>query len=130
MEPLNAVPRFNAAGDRLEVWEGTQAPGISRGYIAKSLGLDRSQVIHHQHYLGGGFGRRSISDYTVEAAQVARAVKRPVKMIWTREEDLAYAMFRPQAFLCMEAALDAGGKVPGWRQGVVGDGKRLLQSGI
>lgn len=130
MEPLNAVARFNAAGDRVEIWEGTQAPGITRNQIAKALGFDRSQVIHHQHYLGGGFGRRSNSDYTVEAAHIARAVKRPVKMIWTREEDISYAMFRPQALLCMEAALDTSGKVVGWRQCVVGDGKRLLQSGI
>ncbi len=129
MEPLNAVARFNADGT-LEVWEGTQAPGISRGQIAKALGLDWSQVVHHQHYLGGGFGRRSRSDYTIEAAMIARQIKRPVKMIWTREEDLAYGMLRPQAYLCMEAALDKSGKVVGWRQCVVGDGKRLLQSGI
>jgi isoquinoline 1-oxidoreductase beta subunit len=129
MEPLNAVARFNADG-KVEVWEGTQAPGISRANLAKALGLDRSQVIHHQQYLGGGFGRRSNNDYTVEAAMIARDVKRPVKMIWTREEDIAYGMFRPQALLCMEAALDKSGEVTGWRQCVVGDGKRLLQSGI
>jgi isoquinoline 1-oxidoreductase beta subunit len=129
MEPLNAVARFNADGT-LEVWEGTQAPGISRNMIARSLGLDRSKVIHHQRYLGGGFGRRSLSDYTVEAARIARRVKRPVKMIWTREEDIAHGMFRPQALLCMECALDRAGKVVGWRQCVVGDGGRLLQSGI
>ncbi len=130
MEPLNAVARFNAAGDRVEIWEGTQAPGRTRNQIAKALGFKTSQVIHHQHYLGGGFGRRSNSDYTIEAAHIARAVKRPVKMIWTREEDISYGMLRPQALLCMEAALDNGGKVVGWRQCVVGDGKRLLHSGI
>jgi isoquinoline 1-oxidoreductase beta subunit len=129
MEPLNAVARFNSDGT-LEVWEGTQAPGISRANLAKTLGLDRSQVIHHQQYLGGGFGRRSNNDYTIEAARIAREIKRPVKMVWTREEDIAYGMFRPQALLCMEAALDKSGKVVGWRQCVVGDGKRLLQSGI
>ena len=130
MEPLNAVARFNAAGDQVEVWEGTQAPGITRNQVAKALGLKFGQVIHHQHYLGGGFGRRSNNDFTVEAALIARAIKRPVKMIWTREEDIAYGMLRPQALLCMEAALDKSGKVTGWRQCVVGDGKRLLQSGI
>ena len=129
MEPLNAVARLNADG-KVEVWEGTQAPGRSRANIAKAFGLDPSQVIHHQQYLGGGFGRRSNNDYTVEAAIIAHEVQRPVKMIWTREEDIAYGMFRPQALLCMEAALDKSGKVTGWRQCVVGDGKRLLQSGI
>ncbi len=129
MEPLNAVARFNSDGT-LEIWEGTQAPGIARASLVKALGLDWSQIIHHQQYLGGGFGRRSNNDYTIEAARIARQVKRPVKMIWTREEDIAYGMFRPQALLCMEAALDKSGKVVGWRQCVVGDGKRLLQSGI
>jgi isoquinoline 1-oxidoreductase beta subunit len=129
MEPLNAVARMNADGT-LEVWEGTQAPGRSRAGLAKALGLDPSQVIHHQQYLGGGFGRRSNNDYAVEAALIARDIKRPVKMIWTREEDIAYGMFRPQALLCMEAALDDSGIVTGWRQCVVGDGKNLLQSGI
>jgi isoquinoline 1-oxidoreductase beta subunit len=129
MEPLNGVARFNADGT-LEVWEGTQAPSSSRRSIARALGLATSQVIHHQHYMGGGFGRRSNTDYTIEAAMIARQVKRPVKMIWTREEDIAYGMFRPQALLCMEAALDKSGQVIGWRQCVVGDGNRLLQSGI
>ena len=129
MEPLNGVARVNPDGT-LEVWEGTQAPSRSRQLIAKAMGLKTGQVIHHQHYMGGGFGRRSNTDYTIEAAMIARQVKRPVKMIWTREEDLAYGMFRPQAFLCMEAALDGSGKVVGWRQCVVGDGNRLLQSGI
>jgi isoquinoline 1-oxidoreductase beta subunit len=129
MEPLNAVARINADGT-LEVWEGTQAPGRSRATLAKALRLEPGQVIHHQQYLGGGFGRRSNNDYAVEAALIAREIERPVKMIWTREEDVSYGMFRPQALLCMEAALDASGKVTGWRQCVVGDGKRLLQSGI
>jgi isoquinoline 1-oxidoreductase subunit beta len=130
MEPLNGVARFNEAGDVLEVWEGTQAPGISRAKIAKALGLKTSQVIHHQQYMGGGFGRRTITDYTVEAAMIARAVKKPVKMIWTREEDIAYGMFRPQTYQCVEAALDKAGRIAGWRHCVVGDGGGLTYSGI
>ncbi len=130
MEPLNGVARFNAAGDQVEIWEGTQAPGRSRQKIAQALGLKTSQVVHHQHYLGGGFGRRSITDYSIEAALIARAIKRPVKMIWTREEDLAFGMFRPQTFQCVEAALDGSGKIAGWRHCVVGDGERLVYSGI
>jgi isoquinoline 1-oxidoreductase subunit beta len=130
MEPLNGVARFNAAGDQVEVWEGTQAPGSSRAKIAQALGFKPSQVIHHQQYMGGGFGRRSITDYTIEAALIARAIKRPVKMIWTREEDVAYGMFRPQSFQCVEAALDKDSKVSAWRHCVVGDGGNLLYSGI
>jgi isoquinoline 1-oxidoreductase beta subunit len=130
MEPLNGVARFNGAGDQVEIWEGTQAPGRSRVKIAEALGFEPSQVIHHQQYMGGGFGRRSNTDYTIEAALIARAVKRPVKMIWTREEDLAYGMFRPQTLQCLEAAMDEDGMISGWRHCVIGDGGNLTYSGI
>lgn len=130
MEPLNAVARFNKAGDEVEIWEGTQAPGRSRAQIAAALGMDVSQVVHHQQYLGGGFGRRSVSDYSIEAALVARATRLPVKLLWTREEDIGNGMFRPQNLQCVEAALDADGAVTGWRHCVVGDGGGLIYSGI
>lgn len=130
MEPLNAVARFNAAGDRVEIWEGSQAPGRARQAIAEALGFREDQVVHHQMYLGGGFGRRSLADYAIEAALIARAVRKPVKMIWTREEDIAYGMFRPQNLQCVEAALDEEGKVSAWRHCVTGDGDGLLYSGI
>jgi isoquinoline 1-oxidoreductase beta subunit len=121
MEPLNATARFNEAGDKLEVWDGTQDLGRSRDYIAKALGMKPEQVEVHQCYIGGGFGRRSLADYAAEAALLARAVKRPVKLVWTREEDIAHGMFRPQAFQCLESAVDASGKVVGWHHCVVGD---------
>ncbi|MGH6621545.1 MAG: molybdopterin cofactor-binding domain-containing protein [Alphaproteobacteria bacterium] len=130
MEPLNGVARFNEAGDTVEIWEGTQAPDSSRAKIAQALGFKPSQVIHHQQYMGGGFGRRSITDYTIEAALIARDVKKPVKMIWTREEDIAYGMFRPQTYQCVEAAMGADGKITGWRHCVVGDGGSLTTGGI
>jgi isoquinoline 1-oxidoreductase beta subunit len=130
MEPLNAVARFNAAGDEVEIWEGTQSPGGSRAAIAAALGFDFEQVIHHQMYMGGAFGRRSITDYTIETALIARATNRPVKMIWTREEDLAFGMFRPQNLQCLEVALDDAGNMAAWRHCIIGDGDRLLTSGI
>jgi isoquinoline 1-oxidoreductase beta subunit len=129
MEPLNGVARFNPDGT-LEVWEGTQAPDSSRAKIAKAFGLSDDQVIHHQQYMGGGFGRRSITDYTIEAAMVAKAVNKPVKMIWTREEDIAFGMFRPQTLQTLEAVIGKDGKVTGWRQSVIGDGGNLTYGGI
>jgi isoquinoline 1-oxidoreductase beta subunit len=129
MEPLNAVARFNEAGDKLEVWDGSQDLGNSRKLIARALKLKPEQVAVHQCYLGGGFGRRSFGDYAVEAALIARAVKKPVKLLWTREEDIAYGMYRPLAFQRLEAALDASGKVVGWRHGVVGDNKYHMVTG-
>jgi isoquinoline 1-oxidoreductase beta subunit len=130
MEPLNAVARLNAAGDQVEVWEGTQDPGTSRQAIAQALGFQPEQVTHHQCYMGGGFGRRSLGDYAAEAALIAREAKRPVKLVWTRDEDLQHGMFRPQSFQCLQAALDQEGKVNGWTHCVVGDGGVLLQTGI
>jgi len=130
MEPLNATIRFNEAGNQVEVWDGSQAPDRCRADVAQALGFKLDQVTVNQCFMGGGFGRRSLSDYTVEAALIAREVKRPVKMIWTREEDLAHGAFRPQSFQCLEGAVDASGKVVGWRHCVVGDGGGLVTGGM
>ena len=132
MEPLNAVARFNDAGNKLEVWDGSQDLGRGRDFIAKAVGFKPEQVEIHQCYLGGGFGRRSLADYSAEAALLARETKRPVKLVWTREEDIANGMFRPMTFQCLEAATDAAGKVTGWRHCVVGDdgGQRLITGGM
>jgi isoquinoline 1-oxidoreductase beta subunit len=130
MEPLNAVVRLNDAGTQAEVWEGSQAPDESRKAVAQALGFKEEQVTFHQCFMGGGFGRRSLGDYAAECAMIAREVKRPVKLVWTREEDIAQGMFRPQSFQCLEAATDASGKVVGWHHCVVGDGGVLLQTGI
>ena len=130
MEPLNATIRFNDAGDHVEVWDGTQAPEQVRAKVADALGFKLEQVTVNQCYMGGGFGRRSLPDYTVEATLIAKAVRRPVKMIWTREQDLGYGAFRPQSFQCLEGALDAAGNVKGWRHCVVGDGGSLVTGGM
>ncbi|MET0925702.1 MAG: molybdopterin cofactor-binding domain-containing protein [Xanthobacteraceae bacterium] len=130
MEPLNAVVRINDAGDKAEVWEGSQAPDATRNEVAKALGLKPADVTMHQCYMGGGFGRRSLGDYAAECARIAKEVGRPVKLVWTREEDIAHGMFRPQSFQCLEAAQDAGGKIVGWKHCVVGEGGVLLHTGI
>ena len=130
MEPLNATVRFNEAGNHAEVWDGSQAPDRCRADVAQALGFKLDQVTVNQCFMGGGFGRRSLSDYTVEAAMIARDIRRPVKMIWTREEDLAHGAFRPQSFQCLEGAVDATGKVVGWRHCVVGDGGGLVTGGM
>jgi isoquinoline 1-oxidoreductase beta subunit len=130
MEPLNAVARLDASGTKVEIWEGTQDPASSRAAVARALGFSPAQVTIHQCYMGGGFGRRSLGDYSAEAARIAREAKRPVKLVWTREEDMGYGMFRPQAFQCLQAAIGTDGKVNGWTHCVVGDGGVLLQTGI
>jgi isoquinoline 1-oxidoreductase subunit beta len=130
MEPLNAVVRIAADGKTAEVWEGTQAPDNTRDEVAKALGLAPPAVTVHQCYMGGGFGRRSLGDYAAECALIAKQVNKPVKLVWTREEDIAFGMFRPSAFQHLEAAQDASGKVIGWKHSVVGDGGVLLLTGI
>ena len=130
MEPMNAVVRISEAGDKVEVWEGSQSPDTIRNDVANALGLKPEQITVNQCYMGGGFGRRSVGDTSVECARIAKEVRRPVKLIWTREEDLAQGMFRPQSFQCLEAATDASGKVTGWKHCVVGDGGFLLLTGI
>jgi isoquinoline 1-oxidoreductase beta subunit len=130
MEPLNAVVRINDAGDKAEVWEGSQAPDATRNEVAKALGLKPADVTMHQCYMGGGFGRRSLGDYAAECARIAKEVRRPVKLVWTREEDIAHGMFRPQSFQCLEAAQDTSGKIVGWKHCVVGEGGVLLHTGI
>lgn len=130
MEPLNAVVRINEAGDKVEVWEGSQSPDDSVKAVAKVLGIKYEQVTFNQCYMGGGFGRRTLGDYAAECALIAKEIKKPVKLIWTREEDLAQGMFRPQSFQRLEAATDAGGKVTGWKHSVVGEGEFLLITGI
>ena len=129
MEPLNALVRFNSDGS-VDVWEGSQAPGRSRKAVAKAAGVPASKVNHHQCFMGGGFGRRSLGDIGAECAKIAKAVGKPVKLIWTREEDLGYGMFRPQTSHVIEAAQEKDGKVTGLRHTVVGDGKRLITGGL
>jgi isoquinoline 1-oxidoreductase subunit beta len=129
MEPLNAVARFDAVGNAVEVWDGSQDVANCRALTAQSLGLSPDKVTVHQCFMGGAFGRRSVADYTAEAALVARAVGRPVKLVWTREEDIAHGMFRPQNYQSIAAALDGAGKVVGWRHAVVGDGGMMLLVG-
>lgn len=130
MEPLNAVVRIADDGRSAEVWEGSQAPDATRDAVAGVLGMAPDKVTVHQCYMGGGFGRRTLGDYPAECAAIARQIGRPVKLVWTREEDIAHGMFRPQSFQCLEAAQDAGGKIIGWKHCVVGEGGVLLHTGI
>ncbi len=130
MEPLGAVASVNAAGDGAEVWAGTQAPDMARAAVARELGVAVEQVTFHPCYLGGGLGRRTMADYILEAVQLSRSARRPVKLIWTREDDLQYGAFRPMSLQRLTAGMDASGNLSAWTHTVVGDGRGLLASGI
>ncbi|HTJ45160.1 MAG TPA: xanthine dehydrogenase family protein molybdopterin-binding subunit, partial [Kofleriaceae bacterium] len=117
MEPQNATARVT--GDRVEVWAPTQAPGVAQWEIAEALGFDARDVEVHTTLVGGGFGRRLWQDYAVEAALIAYRAKRPVKVVWSREDDLANDFYRPMALSRFRGGVDARGRVIAWHHRLV-----------
>jgi isoquinoline 1-oxidoreductase beta subunit len=113
MEPMNATARFDDAG-RCEIWVGTQNPLGYRHEVAAAMGLDAEDVTIHQHTMGGGFGRRSQADVPIQAARLARETGFPVKLIWSREEDVRHDIYRPAVASKFRAALTASGEVLAW----------------
>ena len=107
MEPLNCTVQLQP--DRLDIWMGTQAPDVTIQLAAKMVGLKPEQVYIHNCFLGGGFGRRAINDELVQALAVAKTVAKPVKLIWTREEDMRHDRYRPQAAIAFKATLGKDG---------------------
>jgi isoquinoline 1-oxidoreductase beta subunit len=106
MEPMNCTVRSDESG--AEVWCGTQSPQVAQAAAAKVLGLAPEKVRVNTLYLGGGFGRRGEADYVGQAAAAAKAAGRPVKLIWTREEDIQHDFYRPAAAIKFRAAIDGG----------------------
>lgn len=129
MEPLNAVASVSPDGKTAEVWAGTQAAGSVAPEVAKVLGTSPDNITFHPQFLGGGLGRRSKHDSLIEAVELSKAVSQPVKLIWTREDDLRYGMYRPMSLQRMKAAVDESGKLTGLSHIIVGDGDGLLASG-
>ena len=131
MEPLNALASVNPAGDSAEVWCGTQAPTVARRAVARALNVDADKVVLHPMLLGGGFGRRGHFDaeYVVDAALMSRAAKAPVKVIWTREDDIHNGRFRPMTGHYLKAGLGADGRVMAWRHRVASEEALAFQDG-
>jgi isoquinoline 1-oxidoreductase beta subunit len=121
MEPLNTTVRFD--GDRAEVWAGSQLQGVDQAAIAEVLGLKPEQVTFHTEMAGGGFGRRAVADSHVqrEAAEIAKRVRgTPVKLIWTREDDVQGGYYRPMQQHRVEIGIGADGMPSAWRHVIVG----------
>jgi isoquinoline 1-oxidoreductase beta subunit len=117
MEPMNAT--VNLQPDRLDVWVGTQDAELALGAAARLSGLKPEQVHIHNAFLGGGFGRRDANDEIAQAIAIAKVVRRPVKLIWTREEDTRQDRFRPHAVVGFKAAAGADGMPTAWSMRVV-----------
>jgi len=122
MEPLNCVVKLGP--DVCEIWNGEQAQTTDQYAVARALNLKPEQVKIHMLYAGGSFGRRSNpnSDYVLEAVSIAKAIggKAPVKMLWTREDDMRAGYYRPMYLHRLQGGLDKDGKLIAWQQRIVG----------
>jgi isoquinoline 1-oxidoreductase subunit beta len=118
LEPLNCT--VHVRPDGCDIWVGTQVPTFTQAAAAKLTGLPRERVHVHNHLLGGGFGRRLEVDFIRRAVRIAQQVASPVKVVWTREEDIQHDMYRPYYYDQIAAGLDARGMPVAWTHRVVG----------
>ncbi len=118
MEPVNCT--VHVRPDGCDLWLGTQVPTFTQTAAAKLTGLPRDKVRVHNHLLGGGFGRRLEVDFVTRAVQIAQQVQGPVKVVWTREEDMQHGMYRPYYYDRIAAGLDEHGRPVAWTHTVVG----------
>lgn len=130
MEPLNAVIQVAEDGQSAEVWVGSQQGPDTKLGVPEILGIPPEKVNVHLQYLGGGFGRRSMNDFVEECAHLAKEMAPlPVKLVWTREDDVGYGAFRPMSLQRLTAGVDANGNINSFSHCVVGDGGHLVASG-
>jgi isoquinoline 1-oxidoreductase beta subunit len=118
MEPLNCTAHVTATS--AEAWIGTQVIERVRQAVAKAAGLPEGAVVVHNHLLGGGFGRRLEPDMAYAAARIAKQVDGPVKVVWTREEDIRHDVYRPAYRDLLWARLDGAGRIAAWKHRITG----------
>ena len=118
MEPVNCT--VHVRKDSCDIWVGTQVIGRAQAIAAELTGLPPQEVVVHNHMLGGGFGRRLEIDFVAKAVEVAKQVEGPVKLIWSREEDIQHDMYRPYFYDRLRAGLDSDGMPTAWSHRICG----------
>jgi isoquinoline 1-oxidoreductase beta subunit len=135
LEPQNCTAwyKIDPAGDTLEMWAPSQTPGGAQTLVAGVVGLTPDKVTIHQTRIGGGFGRRLMNDYAAESAQISKqAGGVPVKLMWTREDDMQHDFYRAGGFQAFKGAVDAKGKLSAWSSHTISftaDGKAAVAGG-
>ncbi|NDD65119.1 MAG: xanthine dehydrogenase family protein molybdopterin-binding subunit, partial [Acidobacteria bacterium] len=121
LEPQNCTAHFH--NGILEVWSTSQTPQIGRGMLARLLRIPESSVNIHMRRGGGGFGRRLYNDYMCEAAWISKVIGAPVKVLWTREDDIQHDYYRSGGFQYLKAAVNGDGRIVAWQNHFIGYGE-------